>query len=92
MSELKPLTELQTEEIMIVETKNELTKTKLLLRLATRQFLRATNDKTIEQTKMVLEGKVRMFEKTIADLEDFHKEDLAKAEKEGDTGSADKGD
>lgn len=91
MAELRPLTDREIREIMIVETKNELGKTKLLLRIAERQHLIATNDKMIEQTLMGLRSKVRAFERSLVDLEDIHKQELAAEEKKGENTGADKG-
>lgn len=91
MAELKPYTDRQIREIMLVETENELKKSRLLLRLAERQHLIATNDKMIEQTLLGLRSKVRAFERSLKDLQDIHKQELENEAKEGENKGADKG-
>lgn len=81
--ELKPLTRLQTLEIMIVETKNELTKNQILGSLSTREQLRGNSVGKNKEAEMMITTKCRMLERSIKDLEDMYKE-----EKEKETSTA----
>lgn len=81
MAELQPLTKLQTLEIMIVETKNELTKCEIMEKLFMRASLRGSVNKN-EQMMGMNQQKIRSFKASLVDLEDMHKEQLAESEKD----------
>lgn len=78
MDSLKPLPYQDALEIMIVETKNEIQKNKILERLAARENMRGN-----PTTQMMgqLQKKIKMLDQTVLDLEEFLKEELDKAPK-----------
>lgn len=73
MATLQPIPYIEMLNLMIVETKNELQKTEILERLAQRQAIEGTK---MDMTLGMLQAKMANFKKTIAALEDFHKEAL----------------
>jgi hypothetical protein len=70
-----PYTQLEILEIMIAETQNEINKTHVLERLAQRQNVRGIPSET---AIAALQRKIKPLEASLADLKDFHKEELAK--------------
>lgn len=81
--ELKPFTKLQTLEIMIVETKNELTKSEIMEKIAFRNSLK-TNKQQNEQMMGMQQAKIRSFKSALVELEAMHKEELEKEPKKED--------
>lgn len=67
---LVPLTELQTVDVMIYETTNQLTKCKVMERAFARMML-TTGD--VEQQRAANQNNIRAFEKTLASLEQIRK-------------------
>lgn len=80
-SELKPLTKLQMLEIMIVETKNQITKSKVMESVAFRQSLEGGTDRN-EKLMGMKQAEIKSFEGALRHLEALHKEELDKAPKE----------
>lgn len=75
---IKPYTELETLEIMMCETQNELHRLKLTDRLMIRQKLAGTkNDQIIAMNQ----GKMRVLTQSLKDLLDIKTELIAKEEK-----------
>lgn len=84
MSRLNPLTELQTIEIMLCESKNELTKCEVLDRMFTRLSLRGNISRN-EQMAGMNQAKIRALKESIRELADMHKEALDAQPKEGES-------
>lgn len=72
---LKPLTRLQTIEIMKVETRNEITRCEIMKELMNKQILRGVQG--LSQVYSINQSKITSLEGSLKDLEDMHREELA---------------
>lgn len=70
MNELRPLSLIDTLQIMVVETKNELTKCKIMDRLMQRQSLKGAGQKNTQMLVMN-QAKIKALESSLLDLEDI---------------------
>lgn len=89
MAELKPLTKLQTLEVMKVETQNEITKDEIMIDIFRREEFAGNSAGGNMNARLTLETKVRALKRSLDTLEDMHKKELAEEEKKKDTKVAD---
>ena len=75
--ELKPLTKLQTLEIMICETQNEITKDEILVHVAKIEELAGNSAGRNQQNRLMIETKIRALKRTLKYLEEMKKEEAA---------------
>ena len=78
---ITPLTKIQVLESMIVEAKNDYTRSEILNSLYTRQSLRGQASKNQEMMGQN-QSRMRHIKALLTDLEDMHKDELALISKE----------